>query len=46
MTGWVLRAAAPYGEAPVDLRLADGVIAEIGPPGSLSGGRLLDADRG
>jgi dihydroorotase len=39
---WVLRGVRPYGEAPVDIRLRDGVIAEIG--AGLSGGEVVDGD--
>jgi dihydroorotase len=36
----VLRGARPYGEEPVDLVIADGLIVEIAPPGSVTGDTL------
>ncbi|MGO1320257.1 MAG: dihydroorotase [Galactobacter sp.] len=38
MSEFLLKGVCPLGNDPVDLRLADGVIAEIGTPGSLAAG--------
>ncbi len=39
----VLRGVQPYGEAAADLVIRDGVIAEVGPAGTGSGERVLEA---
>jgi dihydroorotase len=44
VSGWLVRAVRPYGEAPVDLLLRDGVIAEVGPRLVAAGASVLDAD--
>ena len=43
MTALVLRGVRPYGEAPVDIVVADGVITELAPAGTASG-EIIDAD--
>jgi dihydroorotase len=40
---WLITGVRPYGEPPVDLVLADGVITEVGVGLSASGARVLDA---
>lgn len=46
MTAYLLRGARPLGGEPADLLLADGVIADVGPAGSLAAGdaEVVDAD--
>ena len=43
MSSRVLRGVRPYGEAPVDIVFADGIITEIAPAGTGSG-EVIDAD--
>jgi dihydroorotase len=46
VTAYLLRGARPLGGEPADLLLADGVIADVGPAGSLAAGdaEVVDAD--
>lgn len=46
MTAYLLRGARPLGGEPADLLLADGVVADVGPAGSLAAGdaEVVDAD--
>lgn len=41
---WLIRGVRPYGEAPVDVLLADGVIAEMGAGVRAGGAQVLDGD--
>ncbi|HLY34946.1 MAG TPA: dihydroorotase [Jatrophihabitantaceae bacterium] len=43
MTAYLLRGAAPYGGAPTDVLLADGVIAEMGRSVDTTGAEIVDA---
>jgi dihydroorotase len=46
VTAYLLRGARPLGGEPADLLLADGVVADVGPAGSLAAGdaEVVDAD--
>jgi len=44
VSGWLLRGVRPLGGEPVDLRLAEGVLTEVGSRLSSDGYQVLDAD--
>ena len=44
MSAYLLRGARPYAGGPVDLLLAGGVLAEVGPRLSAAGAEVVDAD--